>query len=104
MERVWQRASWAALNGSKDSSASAELSALNPAPAMKLANGLAWRARFEGQNTQGLHAHWLWFVKEDKLYQAGIYHQGEALERAGKGSPSAMNLDEVLETYFESFR
>jgi hypothetical protein len=103
MERLWQRASWASLNGSKQSPGNASLSPMPQASGVKLANTLGLPAYFEGKSASGLQVHWVWFTKGDKLYQAGVYHATPEPAKSGQSTSLTQVQKEALETYLESF-
>jgi hypothetical protein len=103
MERLWQRASWASLNGSKQADENASLSSRPAASGVKLASTLGLPAYFEGKNAGGLQVHWVWFTKGDKLYQAGVYQTSAESAKTSQNTSLAQTQREVLETYLESF-
>ncbi len=103
IERLWQRASWASLNGSKQALSESALSPTQEAPGVKIAATLGSAAYFEGKGESGLQVHWAWFTKGDKLYQAGVYHAPQESTKAAQNGGLSQAQKDALETYFESF-
>lgn len=103
LQSLWLRASWASLNPSKHTPIDPQASLLEQVPRVKMSANLHSIAYFEGMGESGLQAHWVWFSKGERLYQAGVYAAAPAAKSSGSRQASSSAPQDALETYFESF-